>query len=75
MTLQSEVEGDRHLLARRDEREFRYVYAVIFFVSLIYAALHRLSPWRSPAPLEKRISIIQEARTRACRIAPYFFMG
>lgn len=76
MTVEIDVGPRRHFGARKDERQFRLVYAVTLGVSLVAVVMTRLSPWshRSQAD-EVHRSIIDEAKARTGRIVPFFFMG
>lgn len=58
-----------NLHARTDQRQFRWVYAVIFTIALVPATFSRLRRGASQK------SIIDQARMRTGRIAPFFFMG
>jgi hypothetical protein len=75
MTLETEVGSDPQFQPRQDEREFRLVYAGIFTISLVAAAFSRLFSWRRERRNEGHKSIVSEARARASRIVPFFFMG
>jgi len=76
MTFETEIGTGQHFQERKENREFRWIYAVIFTIALIPALLSRLTPWRrTELPGEKHKSIIEEARTRTCAIVPFFFMG
>jgi hypothetical protein len=75
MTLETDVGSIRHHKTKRDEREFRLVYACIFAISLVSAVFSRLMTRRRVSRDDTDKSIIQEARTRTCRFVPFFFMG
>ncbi len=76
MTVETDVGAGQHFRLGQDKRQFRWVYAVIFTISLVLAVLSRLVPMRRGARAgEIRKSIVHEARARTCRIVPFFFMG
>jgi hypothetical protein len=76
MALETDVDRSGHFHARSDERQFRWVYAVIFSIALIPAVCARLMSWRHAARVgETHKSIVDEARARTSRIVPFFFMG
>jgi hypothetical protein len=72
MALETDVRTGLHMRARENQRQFRWLYAVTFIISLFHTLLARLSPWRA-AGVHR--SIIEEAKARTARIVPYFFMG
>jgi hypothetical protein len=76
MTVETDVEAGRHFRARKDERQFRLVYAVTFAISLVAVVFARLAPWRRRTRAhETHKSIIGEAKARTSRIVPFLFMG
>jgi hypothetical protein len=72
MALETDVRTGLHLRARDNQRQFRWLYALTFIISLVHTLLARLSPWHE-AGVHK--SIIEEAKARTARIVPFFFMG
>jgi hypothetical protein len=74
MALETDIRRGPRLPPREDERQFRWVYAVIFAISFVPAVLARLTPWRRGGGQEQR-SIIAEVKARTSRIVPFFFMG
>jgi hypothetical protein len=76
MTYETEIGTGQQFQTRKEKREFRWIYAVIFTIALVPALFSRLTPWRRPKLAgEKHKSIIEEARIRTCAIVPFFFMG
>jgi hypothetical protein len=76
MTLETDIGTGRHLEAGQDERQFRWVYAVIFSLTLIPVLFSRLAPWRRRAQVGlTHRSVMDETRARTSRVVPFFFMG
>lgn len=76
MTVETDVGADRHFRPRKDERQFRLVYAVTLTISLVAVAMARLAPWRRRSRADgAHRSIVDEAKARTSRIVPFFFMG
>ena len=76
MTVEIDVGVGRHFRPRKDERQFRLVYAVTLTISLVAVGMARLMPWRRRSRAnETHRSIVDEAKARTSRIVPFFFMG
>lgn len=76
MTFETENGTAQHFQRRKEERQFRSIYAVVFTISLISAVFTRLMARRRTEQAgEKHESIIEEARARTYGIVPFFFMG
>lgn len=61
-----------------EAREFKLMFAMIFFVFLVAAIFSRLKPSQILAafdPGRERVSVIDEARTAAGELTPYLFQG
>jgi hypothetical protein len=76
MTIETDFGTGQHFNAHQDERQFRWVYAVIFTITLVSTLFARLMPRRlgERGGLAHK-SIIDDARARTSRIVPFFFMG
>jgi hypothetical protein len=72
MALETDVRTGLHLRGRANERQFRWLYALTFTISLVHTLLARLSPWRDA---RDHRSIIDETKARTARIVPFLFMG
>lgn len=76
MALETDVDRSQHFQMRQDERQFRWVYAFIFSISLFSVVFSRMTPWRRDGRAkEANRSMINEAKARAGSVAPLFFMG
>ncbi len=72
MALETDIRTGVRLRMSEDERQFRWLYALTFVISLIHTLLARLWP-RREAGVHR--SIIDETKTRTEKIVPLFFMG